>query len=62
MDESRNGFLPKVFHEKRQYPFLLIYDTKVEMRVSPKDYLEGKVEIEHFYFSVQMLERSLSLP
>ena len=53
MDESRNGFLPKVFHEKRQYPFLLFYDTKVEMWFSPKDPHEGKVEIDHFHFSAR---------
>ena len=45
MDKSRIGFLSKDFHEKRQYPILLFYDTEVELRVSPKDHHDGKVEL-----------------
>ena len=51
MDKSRIGFLSKDFHEKRQYPILLFYDTKVEMRVSPKDYHSEKVEIDFLFLN-----------
>ena len=49
MDKSRNLFLLGDSHEKWQHPFLLFYDTKVEMRVSPKDYHHGKVENDFLF-------------
>ena len=51
MDESRNWFLYGDYHEKWANPFLLLYDTKVEMRVSPKDYHSEKVEICFLFLS-----------
>ena len=49
MDESRNWFLYGDSHEKWEHPFLLLYDTKVEMRASPKDYHSENVDI-YFLF------------
>ena len=51
MDESRNLFLYGDSHEKWASPFLLLYDTKVEMRVSPKDYHSEKVEIDFLFLN-----------
>ena len=45
MDKNRIGFLSEDFYAQRQFPILLFYDTKVELRVSPKDHHDGKVEL-----------------